>query len=1064
MRVAKLTVVASLVWSGAVLGQPAPQLFRVTHDTFGCANPRATGALTNRADPRQSDPEWVAFVVSDGHCVNITPRSLWRLVFKEGDLAFMTYAGTTAGPGSFYIRLDELSAPVLDQSAGAGSALPKPELQSPTPDVAQVRPNVTATPLPSPAPSSIPSPSVLPEVQSPTQPTPKPKPPAVARTGSPNVVVPPPAPPVSSSPVQVQSPVGQGQPQNSGGGALLAVLVIGALIWLASRGKRRKTKPPAAVRVKTPPPIAPRPASASVSVGSSPAVWIRIDQPVTVAGIGIPGGALYVGGPMVRGSVPPCFIDPSLGVANVGDTSSRLDMPYWPSYSKISPRCRFAYLKWLEGGRCDPAANIGYVFLFLYGLERRLFVDGTDLTETGQLLLEVERLLTVYGSSKSFNGYASGLLEAARLRSNSGNNGRNYTPPPDAPLHRMPVGLKVAIAQRVAAGEPLPFDLALAGLLGLPSGTLPLSGQALERVKPQFMHLMRRRFEESCPLGYKLLDESGPRLDLMHRCATAGLTIDMLPSLKWQRLPDPAALAWNKLVDLAVPVAEQLEAFTKLQKVHPERAKTLAALSVLPRGFDVEAVGPAASRAKRWLEELPKPISRVAFSELAEHSLGARATQWTGNQHRAVSEALAAASYGLEPQHLAGSSSVKGNTMMFVFPDADAAGERTPSYPAALAGAELAEAVSRIDPASAEAVRTGWLAEVRGRLPLSHSELFRLDARMRWLQQTGPTTTAMRQRLRAVPTSERATVARLAADAAAAAGFVAKGQLALLENVYDEFGLDRSELYSTMHAADARRMGSAVVPESHAAPPDRQGAQHAAEAVSQEANIIVPLLSLSVSSGTTAGLLADGGPRLDAKAAGHTSSVTEHPPSTESKTLPKAVPASEPVIVSEAIPEAVHRIPTRPAVPATPPPAAVSNHLKPVPPPVPKIVAPALNADRIKAIKAETERASRVLAEVFMDDAQVTATPEAKVSSDVVFSGLDKRHAALVTILASRDGWTRAEFEAAVRSGGLLPDGAMETINEWAFDRFDAPLVDDGESFTIDTALLGKASSGTDAH
>lgn len=330
MRVAKLTVVASLVWSGAVLGQPAPQLFRVTHDTFGCANPRATGALTNRADPRQSDPEWVAFVVSDGHCVNITPRSLWRLVFKEGDVAFMTYAGTTAGPGSFYIRLDELSAPVLDQSAGIGSALPKPELQSPLPDVAQVRPTVTATPLPSPAPSPSPSPSAVPEVQLPTQPTPKPKAPVVARTGPPSVVVPSPAAPVLISPVQVQSPVSQGQPQNSGGGALLAVLVIGALIWLASRGKRRKAKLPAAgkVRARTPPSSAPRPASASVPVGSSPAVWIRFDQPVTVAGILIPGGALYVGGPKVRGSVPSCFIDPSLGVANVGGSSSRLDMPY----------------------------------------------------------------------------------------------------------------------------------------------------------------------------------------------------------------------------------------------------------------------------------------------------------------------------------------------------------------------------------------------------------------------------------------------------------------------------------------------------------------------------------------------------------------------------------------------------------------------------------------------------------------------------------------------------------------------------------------------------------------
>lgn len=68
----------------------------------------------------------------------------------------------------------------------------------------------------------------------------------------------------------------------------------------------------------------------------------------------------------------PALIDPALPVdVQRADRDGR-EMSYWPSYSAISPTCRSAYLDWLAGGRSDPGISIGYVFLFLYGLERRV--------------------------------------------------------------------------------------------------------------------------------------------------------------------------------------------------------------------------------------------------------------------------------------------------------------------------------------------------------------------------------------------------------------------------------------------------------------------------------------------------------------------------------------------------------------------------------------------------------------------------------------------------------------------------------------------------------------------
>ena len=49
-------------------------------------------------------------------------------------------------------------------------------------------------------------------------------------------------------------------------------------------------------------------------------------------------------------------------------------LSYWPAYASIPSASRAAYLGWLADGRRFPAAPIGYVFLFFYGLERRTLV------------------------------------------------------------------------------------------------------------------------------------------------------------------------------------------------------------------------------------------------------------------------------------------------------------------------------------------------------------------------------------------------------------------------------------------------------------------------------------------------------------------------------------------------------------------------------------------------------------------------------------------------------------------------------------------------------------------
>lgn len=137
-------------------------------------------------------------------------------------------------------------------------------------------------------------------------------------------------------------------------------------------------------------------------VGYGAATWIPRGQPVTIADTVIHGGLVYVGTSLrtPSGRPDPALIDPSKKVAARGDYADRHFMDYWPCYSDITPEARRAYLQWLAGGRQDPTADIGYVFLFFYGLERRVILDGSgEGRRPGQLKQ------TVRPSRRRFAGF-----------------------------------------------------------------------------------------------------------------------------------------------------------------------------------------------------------------------------------------------------------------------------------------------------------------------------------------------------------------------------------------------------------------------------------------------------------------------------------------------------------------------------------------------------------------------------------------------------------------------------------------------------------------------------------
>lgn len=125
-----------------------------------------------------------------------------------------------------------------------------------------------------------------------------------------------------------------------------------------------------------------------------------------------------------------------------------------------------------------------------------------------------------------------------------------------------------------------------------------------------------------------------------------------------------------------------------------------------------------------------------------------------------------------------------------------------------------------------------------------------------------------------------------------------------------------------------------------------------------------------------------------------------------------------------------------------------------------------LDLDRIRRIQADTSHVSSVLGQIFADEIEPALPPlppapdaasDGGKSGGSALEGLDRRHAELLLELAGRPEWPRPEYETLARSLGLMPDGALETINEWSFDRFDDAIVEDGDPLVLSPDLLEEA-------
>jgi uncharacterized tellurite resistance protein B-like protein len=676
--------------------------------------------------------------------------------------------------------------------------------------------------------------------------------------------------------------------------------------------------------------------------------WVPSDQYFTVKDLTIGGGMVYVGTSLKTpsGGNDPCLIDLTKPIARQGDYTQG-QMGYWPSYSEISPTARRAYLNWLAGGRRDPEADIGYVFLFFYGLERREFIDAAKdeaaQRDRSEIAVELRRLLEVYGEkSNSFRSYASHFLEWISLSSLPS---RLYEKPvPEfKKSFELPIYIRLALGQAAKDRVPVPANLALAWAKLDQNVSLRTP---VRRCAEEFDKLFELKYAELCGSGM-VLPRNRTKLKFAYHPASAGFRGYSDLKLTFQDTPDVSVLSapQKKLQEVVEAATQPLEAFSRLMGKNPSSKTTLEGLLLLPTSLWPDGPRGALQTLKTRIEE---GMVTMQLQDLL--NIFGPATAVTKALILSLAHTLESVNIGVEPDVLCGAKPPKaeGRVVLFQLSTSERLSPPDKTYVAASLTLQLASAVATADGEFGDKEMKHLRDAVLSWGHLTPSQISRLFAHLNLLKEEPVSLTGLKKRFELLDKVTKEKIAAFVATVAQSDGGVSAAEVIMLEKVYKALGVNTTRVFSDVHEAAA---------------------------------------------GTK-------------------------------QTVPDANKDKDTYF--------------------------------------------SLDLARIATLQEDTEKLSTLLADIYnevdeqQEDAQAEPVePEAEGESDTIEApksllGLDLAHTTLARTMLSRTEWNRDELLDLTADLDLMLDGALEQINEAAFDTYDIPFFEGDEPVVVNADLLDK--------
>ncbi len=680
-----------------------------------------------------------------------------------------------------------------------------------------------------------------------------------------------------------------------------------------------------------------------------PVRWIKPGEKVTIGNFEILRGFFYLGG-QLKASVDyynddaPSLIDPTLRIDVRSPDYAGDQMSYWPSYSQIPPQSRAAFIEWLASDRGDPETYIGYVFLYFYGIERRLLVDDKNGEvsdeERKTLIQELKRLKNVYGDHRSFSSYVNALLSHAWVV-----NHKSLDEQPDYDLlvakRDFTSIFKFLLAKAVQNGKPVNAELALAWVKSHPEFTLRTPAR---RCPDEFDALFKMRYRSKFGDGLKITPNK-TRLQLTYHPANAELMGYQHVRLD---LPDVCRLSApvKKLMTMAESCTSELDQFSRFVGRPENSHDSLSALSLLPNDLISSVSSPHFENFKAWMKtQLSESNGLISVASMIQYFGEDAPLKINKKEAEMLSNIAEKTGFGIAPdvRYHQSKPDVDGKVVLFA---GGHGANFTPSSEFKKVGTilRLGTLVAAIDDhiSDSEVNALNDLVDQNNRL--SDTEKRSLDAYMLWRLSTPANMSGLKKRLDLLSADEKVAISHILVSVALADGKIDPAEIKQLEKLYTQLGLDKGLVASDIHNLSTSRSPR----------PDR---------------------------------------------ASESSYTTSNQPASSF----------------------------------------------------------ALDRDLLRLLEEETKEAQSVLESIFTEEdlaeeLEVEAPTVAPTKNGSI-QGLDSKYHELYVKLITKAEWTYEEVEGLCDGLQLMTAGAVETINDWAFDTVDAPLIEDGSTFYVDIEL-----------
>lgn len=730
--------------------------------------------------------------------------------------------------------------------------------------------------------------------------------------------------------------------------------------------------------------------------------WMSEYESININGRTIKRGFYYLGGQLealVGYGTEPSLVDDSLSAASpriINDTSDiHCDgtLGYWPSYEKLSSFCRGTYLDWLASDRNNPETPIGYVFIYFGGFERRIIENiNNEVVSDNEFIAiytEVARLHELYGKQDSFGNYAANFLEFMTLIRSPLFEDKILTGHlPKPPASNPDLRLKMALAKAVVLAKPITADLAWGWLAY--SEQYSFKTPAI-RCKSEFKQLFDLLYEQKYPNGLPV-KSTATRLKINYRAASQSIihvdmTLDDLPDITHQ------SLQVTKLIEIAETCNDLLDSYSRYLGREGASPDDIAAIMLLPKMLIEQQDIPILQEFSVWAQQTIEEAEGLTtvkelWRYLEEPWLEDNSSKaLSKKQNELIINLVELAGFGIAPDWRYHQSKLTFDGYVVLFEGGH--GDDfvpNPSFYQISLALRLGAMVATIDGYVYKTEVDTLLGLIESDTQLNNTEKASLTAYLLWRLNTPANMAGLKKKLVTLDDNHIQFISRFIISVALANGNVEPSQIKQIEKLYQALGLDKTLVTSDIHHLTTTKR--VATGSNEATKSSNSSSSHANDKG-------IKTNAFSFDEDVLALYESETG---DAKAMLASIFASDDSDYDEEESIENEISQKDAALQD-----------------------SVANNQQ-------------TTINRTDGSDLES------------NDLKGNTEP----SLTAVLVGLDNAHSQLYQQLIAKESWERDEVIALCQPLNLMINGAIETINDWAYDTIDAPVLEDEGKVTID--------------